>query len=963
MNMISHPLFMGNTQRIGFLAKNPLEGASTEMIHWLSVNLPENCSLITIAYQVKKPEYQKVLALLTKQNFDALILWGSVDSFLPVFQKATQENIVLLSIGSKHPDYPSLRFDSYSGMKAVVLHCIYTHNSKRIAFIRGPQEDVYAQERYQAYLDALTYAKIEQQPDLISPPVAWEEGYEGLERLYHRGLSPKEDYETIICAGDLLLNGVSLNLNRRGVHIPQDVKVIGFNDSRESRIFNPPCTTVRLPYREMSTAVFSMISELWDHKSVDDLSYPAQTIIRRSCSCSAKDTFGSTFRSSDAVINRIISLFHLDPQPGIALRESWNILLSYAHEQKVELLQQLEHSFLYCVETILLSGEDIELLHAGLLHCAQVSNPNLKALLGELLFPLISRAQEQLYIQTLEQASRQETLVSTLKASLKEVQSFSDMQSAMIAYLPRLGIEGCWVLSPLFDQSLYCVAGFDTSVMQDRQSTSIQMTHGLYSLKPSFGDGSITCYTICKQTTWNAPLLLTLHTHVQECFNQLNTIDMSNDGGVPKALLEIYTKLKHMDQKHFIQKKEQLLNELTNLQVTFQKQKTTHKLVALRKLCNTYKISLQAPKRLPLAWSSFEKVEALLDGVSQLVIAITPTSLRLEIKQNSTQNVLIHHLPLPTYADKPAPIIKEAHPAYIVSGKSASAYVQSLGGTIASSGESASAFVLAQEDCTDMQVLTQLMKILQEFRNLPLHLLVNGCENIEMLGEHLKRTCTGGTIYCYGSLPLIPLNLPCQTIATFTQLLSNVIDSPPSAICSDTLSAVEINDFRTLTKQETLPIIVYHTHWSAKEGETYFNLPNVLLCDVPLLMSPQFQRRLAGLIDTTSPLKPSASFHAKRIFFSLRKHAQTPVSRWQLAEELGLSEDYLTVLFKQEYGLTVSEYVNRYRIWYASSLLKTTSLPIALIAKMAGFNHSSYFCRIYRSLTGQSPHAYRTNKQ
>ena len=71
--------------------------------------------------------------------------------------------------------------------------------------------------------------------------------------------------------------------------------------------------------------------------------------------------------------------------------------------------------------------------------------------------------------------------------------------------------------------------------------------------------------------------------------------------------------------------------------------------------------------------------------------------------------------------------------------------------------------------------------------------------------------------------------------------------------------------------------------------------------------------------------------------------------------------DYAGKLFHRETGMTVSEYVNRFRLRKAQALLLDESLPIAEIAEKCGFQSVNYFSSVSRKLTGKSPRELRTH--
>lgn len=91
----------------------------------------------------------------------------------------------------------------------------------------------------------------------------------------------------------------------------------------------------------------------------------------------------------------------------------------------------------------------------------------------------------------------------------------------------------------------------------------------------------------------------------------------------------------------------------------------------------------------------------------------------------------------------------------------------------------------------------------------------------------------------------------------------------------------------------------------------------------------------------------------------MHEHYTDPLSRQEIAEYVGLSDDYLTSCFRKELGLTPVAYLNRYRIQQARQLLKNTHKSVTEIALDVGFSGSSYFNRVFRRETGVTPEAYR----
>lgn len=79
-----------------------------------------------------------------------------------------------------------------------------------------------------------------------------------------------------------------------------------------------------------------------------------------------------------------------------------------------------------------------------------------------------------------------------------------------------------------------------------------------------------------------------------------------------------------------------------------------------------------------------------------------------------------------------------------------------------------------------------------------------------------------------------------------------------------------------------------------------------------------------------------------------------------LCAALHVSKNFLYKSFHENRGCTVNEYINKQRIKQAQKLLRETNEPIYHIATSVGIPNYTYFCRLFKKMTGLSPIAYRT---
>lgn len=235
-----------------------------------------------------------VYALADAENIDGMIVWASsIGNYVDADEiRAFREHYrsrPLVSIGRALVDTPSLLMESYEGMREAVVHLIEVHGCRRIAFIRGPENHVYAQERYRAYTETLEAHGIPHDPRLVTPPLDWGRatGGEMMRLLLHeRKLRPQVDFEAVVSANDdLLLGGLEV-LSAEKIRVPGDVAVVGFNHSPEGRASTPPLTSVAVPFYEVGfRSVETLLALMRGEQVPRQITVPSKLMVHRSCGC------------------------------------------------------------------------------------------------------------------------------------------------------------------------------------------------------------------------------------------------------------------------------------------------------------------------------------------------------------------------------------------------------------------------------------------------------------------------------------------------------------------------------------------------------------------------------------------------------------------------------------------------------------------------------------------------------
>ena len=178
----------------------------------------------------------------------------------------------------------SFTADNKGGMRAMIRHLIEVHGYKRIAFIRGPQGQLEADQRFEAYQQELEAHDIRFDDRIVvegnySP----ESGRAAVRTLLdERGLR----IQAIAASNDRMAFGAIEVLQQRGIQVPDSVAVTGFDDVSESQSMGVPLTTVHQSFTEAGRLAFGALINRMNGESVDDINImPTQLVVRWSCGC------------------------------------------------------------------------------------------------------------------------------------------------------------------------------------------------------------------------------------------------------------------------------------------------------------------------------------------------------------------------------------------------------------------------------------------------------------------------------------------------------------------------------------------------------------------------------------------------------------------------------------------------------------------------------------------------------
>lgn len=174
--------------------------------------------------------------------------------------------------------------DNTDGMRAAVRHLIEEHGYKRIAFICGIEGQLDAEQRLQAYKDELAAHDLRYDDDLvIQGDYSTESGREAIRILLdERQLR----FQAVVAANDRMAFGALETLQLRGLRVPEDVAVTGFDDLREAQVTGVPLTTVRQSFFTAGrNAMETLLKRIEGDTVPRSVTTPTQLLVRWSCGC------------------------------------------------------------------------------------------------------------------------------------------------------------------------------------------------------------------------------------------------------------------------------------------------------------------------------------------------------------------------------------------------------------------------------------------------------------------------------------------------------------------------------------------------------------------------------------------------------------------------------------------------------------------------------------------------------
>jgi DNA-binding LacI/PurR family transcriptional regulator len=261
--------------------QNPIFPALVEAVSIGLVKLGLMTALCTrTADGVSEANYIELL--LRREVAGIVFIGGSYADAGPEYGKQLRDReipLVLINAADENEGVSRVSVDDDAAAQAALAH-LASLGHERIGLILGPEGHVPSARKLGAFVRHMRSSPEDQSwRELVAHvPFSLEGGGAAMTRLLGRGVTG------VVCASDALALGAIRTVRRRGLGVPEDVSVIGFDDSTYMSVVEAPLTTIRQPVRALGAAAVKLLDAQINGRSVpgEELLLEPELIVRGS---------------------------------------------------------------------------------------------------------------------------------------------------------------------------------------------------------------------------------------------------------------------------------------------------------------------------------------------------------------------------------------------------------------------------------------------------------------------------------------------------------------------------------------------------------------------------------------------------------------------------------------------------------------------------------------------------------
>lgn len=204
-----------------------------------------------------------VIRMLQRKADGVAIMTSEMEEHLIDEMSSRRIPLVFLDTGTPQKGISNIAVDYASGIDAAVVHLTSLGHTS-IGFIRGPMTLASARLRYRAFINSMKRKRLNIDHNLIEEGNhRMDGGHEAMMRLLDKPIRPT----AVLTSNDMTAIGAMGAMFERGLKVPADMSIIGFDDIELNTFSQPGLTTVRLSRKEIAKVAFHALYDARDNPS------------------------------------------------------------------------------------------------------------------------------------------------------------------------------------------------------------------------------------------------------------------------------------------------------------------------------------------------------------------------------------------------------------------------------------------------------------------------------------------------------------------------------------------------------------------------------------------------------------------------------------------------------------------------------------------------------------------------
>ncbi len=214
-------------------------------------------------------EVQYMDMLLSKRVAGIILIKSRLNDYKIKEYKNQVQLVFVDYLNTQSIDIDTIKVDNYGGSLKAMDH-LFSLGHRDIAFILGDMTAKSGKDRYKGYVDFLEKNNIAIKKEYINDgSFSWNGGYDSTIKL----LNLKDPPTAIFCANDLMALGAMKAIRSKGLSIPDDISIVGFDDIDMCELTTPTLTTIKHPKYEQGEACARLLFEKLENTEEEDESF------------------------------------------------------------------------------------------------------------------------------------------------------------------------------------------------------------------------------------------------------------------------------------------------------------------------------------------------------------------------------------------------------------------------------------------------------------------------------------------------------------------------------------------------------------------------------------------------------------------------------------------------------------------------------------------------------------------